>query len=426
MPTRSQPPDPHPEPRRRALEHQGGAAAREGDPEVAAVLAAALESVERAERDPLTHGLHAYPARMHHAIARHVLQAWAEPRTRVLDPFCGSGTVLVEARRRGLRTAGVDLNPLALRIAEIATTWAGPSERRALADAAQRVVEASFDRVQRRVPVRAPLAAAERQWYQPHVLLELGGLHAEIEALPPGMVRRALQVVLSSIVVKFSRQRAETTEREVDKRIGKKVVTGFFARKAQELVARLAALADEAPEEGPSPRLWEGDARRLREVVGRWRFDLVLSSPPYGGTYDYADHHARRYPWLGLSAEALQRGELGARRHLSARGQDRDAARRWAEQVQAMLGSIGSVLSPRGRVVLLVGDAEVGGRRISAVRQLATLAERAELMVVASASQRRPDFLGGAPRREHLVALARAAAHQESAGPKGLEPLEPP
>src|SRR5690606_30502428 len=111
--------------------------------------------------------------------------------------------------------------------------------------------------------------------------------HAEIEALPDGFERRALQIVLSSIIVKFSRQRAETTERAVDKRIGKKVVTGFFARKAEELGQRLAALADQAPPDGPEPRLLLGDARSLREVVGRWRFDLVLSSPPYGGTYDY-------------------------------------------------------------------------------------------------------------------------------------------
>src|SRR5690606_5418135 len=149
----------------------------------------------------------------------------------------------------------------------------------------------------------------------------------------------------------------------------------------------------------------------LREVVGRWRFDLVLSSPPYGGTYDYVDHHARRYPWLGLSAEALCRAELGARRDLSgssdreagrrpdrARGQDRgqgggrergqargpgrDQAQRWTREVQTALSSIASVLSPRGRVVLLVGDAEVGGRRISAAQQLDALAERAGLRVI--------------------------------------------
>jgi hypothetical protein len=252
------------------------------------------------------------------------------------------------------------------------------------------------------------------------VLLELAGLHAEIGALPVGLPRRALEVLFSAIVVKFSRQRADTSERAVQKRIGKKVVTGFFARKLEELLRRWAELAAVAPPEGPAPRLCEGDARRLGEVLGRWRFDLVLGSPPYGGTYDYAEHHARRMAWLGLSSRGLLQGELGARRNLSspgrgsgARGSRGDeaarggseAVARWEREVEDLLRSIARVLSPRGRVVLLVGDAEVGGRRIAADRQLEVLADRAGLEVVASASQRRPDWEGGAPRREHLVAL---------------------
>src|SRR5574338_853686 len=48
----------------------------------------------------------------------------------ILDPFCGSGTVLVEARAAGLRTIGTDLNPLAVLIAR-AKTWAAPPRRRA-------------------------------------------------------------------------------------------------------------------------------------------------------------------------------------------------------------------------------------------------------------------------------------------------------
>ena len=401
-------------PSRRPLRYQGGPAQRRGDLEVAEVLAAALESVDGAERDPLTHGLHAYPARMHYAIARSILAAWAEPRTRVLDPFCGSGTVLVEARRLGVRACGVDLNPLALRIAEIKCAVTSEAQRDRLAELGAHVVGASLDRVDRRERVKAPLSPAERQWYEPHVLLELAGLHAEIGALPAGLERRALEVLFSAIVVKFSRQRAETSERVVQKRIGKKVVTGFFARKLEELLRRWAELAAAAPPEGPTPRLVEGDARRLTESLGRWRFDLVLGSPPYGGTYDYAEHHARRYAWLGLSSQALLQGEIGARRNLSpgrepqasptARGAHAGSVQaRWEREVEDMLRSIAGVLSPRARVVLLVGDAEVGGRRIAADRQLEVLADRAGLEVVASASQRRPDWEGGAPRREHLA-----------------------
>jgi len=131
----------------------------------------------------------------------------------------------------------------------------------------------------------------------------------------------------------------------------------------------------------------------------------VLSSPPYGGTYDYHAHHARRYPWLGIDAAALEEGEIGARRALSGA---RDGAARWDEELTAALRAIREVLREEGCVVLLMGDAELGGRRVDAHQQLARLAKHAGLRAVAGAAQLRPDFRGGQPRREHLVMLAHA------------------
>lgn len=395
--------------------HQGGPTKGRGEPEAMAVLVGAMEAVERAPRDPLTHGIHAYPARMHHAIAHHVLAQWAEPKARVLDPFCGSGTVVIEARLAGLRTCGVDLNPLGLRIAEIASTRLLDADIQRFEEAAAAVVEASFERVSGRVRIKAPLSPEERSWYQPHVLLELAGLHAEIQALPKGFERRALQTVFSSIVMKFSRQRGETTQREVEKRIGKKVVTGFFGRKAEELCQRWEAFARAAPLKVAPPRLLEGDARRLPEVVGDWRFDLVLSSPPYGGTYDYADHHARRLAWFDVPIGEFREGEIGSRRKLS---QGRGAAAQWERELVAALRSIAAVTEETGRIVLLVGDGEVGGQRISADTQLETLAGRVGLRVEAVASQRRPDWRGGDARYEHLVSLRPVARTQADDAPK--------
>ena len=114
--------------RRAPLAHQGGRVTVRGDRDVARALEAALRASED-ERDTLTHGFHAYPARLHPEIASVALDTFARPGDLVLDPFCGSGTVLVEARVRGLDATGVDLNPLALRLAEVKT---------ALRDAASR------------------------------------------------------------------------------------------------------------------------------------------------------------------------------------------------------------------------------------------------------------------------------------------------
>jgi SAM-dependent methyltransferase len=102
---------------RAALTHQGGDVEIWGDERPAVMLAdALLASTGPAGR--YTHGFHTYPARMHPGIAAEVIERFTGPGNRVLDPFCGSGTVLVEALLAGRLVAGADLSPLALRIAE--------------------------------------------------------------------------------------------------------------------------------------------------------------------------------------------------------------------------------------------------------------------------------------------------------------------
>lgn len=58
----------------------------------------------------LTHSFHPYPAKFPPQLPRNLLAQFAQPGEQVLDPFCGSGTTLVEARLQGLHSVGVHIN----------------------------------------------------------------------------------------------------------------------------------------------------------------------------------------------------------------------------------------------------------------------------------------------------------------------------
>ena len=78
----------------------------------AATLAASL----RAQWDEVpTGGLYSYPARLAPSAALVLLDEL--PRGTLLDPFCGSGTTLVEALRSNREAIGSDASPLALFVA---------------------------------------------------------------------------------------------------------------------------------------------------------------------------------------------------------------------------------------------------------------------------------------------------------------------
>jgi hypothetical protein len=242
------------------------------------------------------------------------------------------------------------------------------------------------------------------RWFAGHVLKELGGLWEEIRTVPREDDRRAFELLLSSVVMKFSYRRSESDDRGVERKLRKGLVTEHFHRRGLGLLERWQELEAAAPEDSPAPWLVEGDARRLPRLLGSPpRADLVITSPPYGGTYDYVTHHELRYPWLGLDAQNLERYEVGARRNLSGAG----AAGRWERELLEVMRSLAEVMVPGGVAVFLVGDAQLGEERVAADRQLRKLAERSGFGYVASASQPRPDFTGRGTREEHLVLLER-------------------
>ncbi|MDQ7733789.1 DNA methyltransferase [Halomonas sp. SpR1] len=64
------------------------------------------------------HGLHEYKGKFNPQIAKAMLNIFgAKESDRVLDPFCGSGTSLIECMHLGLSSVGTDINPLAAYIA---------------------------------------------------------------------------------------------------------------------------------------------------------------------------------------------------------------------------------------------------------------------------------------------------------------------
>ncbi|MGY5852811.1 MAG: DNA methyltransferase, partial [Candidatus Thorarchaeota archaeon] len=70
----------------------------------------------------MTHGLHAYPARMIPQVARKLILNYSTEDDTVWDPFCGSGSALVESMLTNRFSIGTDLNPFAVFLSKVKTT----------------------------------------------------------------------------------------------------------------------------------------------------------------------------------------------------------------------------------------------------------------------------------------------------------------
>ena len=404
---------------RRSLSHVGGTARLTGDPEVAALLAAAVdvptsEESEAAARSHV-HGFHAYPARMHPITARRLVEAFSHPGERVLDPFCGSGTVLVEARLAGREAVGVDANPLAVRLARLKARGTTPEQRERLIVAAKEVAAFADARRTAKSGATHRYGPEDVALFQPHVLLEMDGLRAGLDQLEDTATQRDLELVFSAILTKVSTKGSDTSEHGPSRRLAAGYPARLLVKKTEELTQNLALFADElAKARAMRPlRVLEGDAREL-EGIDAGSVALVATSPPYPGNYDYLAHHAARLRWLRLSPQRFDEAEIGARRHLEPLGAD-DGRVRFADELAAVLRAQARVLVPGGAVVLLLADSVVASAPIYAADLTAAVAARTGYVVHASASQARPHFhlpteraFNRRAREEHALLLVRA------------------
>jgi DNA modification methylase len=424
--------------RRRALTQVGGEVETHGDREAARALAHALDvAPHETEADKLegaqsagatgtgtgdepdrahVHGFHVYPARMHPVTAARLVRAFSPEGATVLDPFCGSGTVLVEAMIAGRRAVGVDLNPLAVRLARLKTTPFDAGGREAIVTAAQAVAGLADARRERRAGATRRYPPEDVALFDPHVLLELDSLRAGIATAVPDddRTREALLLVLSAILVKVSRRTSDTSTEVRPRRLAAGFTARLFARKAEELARRLGELAAMLPLDTPPARVVADDATRLRAAPAS-TVDAVITSPPYAATYDYLEHHALRMRWLGVDTSALASREMGARRRYASL--DPGAARQaWTRELSGALHAIARACRPGARLVLLVADSAVRGEAIRGDATVAAAATEAGLTFVARASQRRPHFhgpsapaFGREPRAEHAIVLVKSS-----------------
>ena len=77
---------------------------------------------KNANTNEYTHCFHSYPAMMIPQVARRIIEIYGKNATLLFDPYCGTGTSLVEANLKGINAIGTDLNPLARLIAQAKTT----------------------------------------------------------------------------------------------------------------------------------------------------------------------------------------------------------------------------------------------------------------------------------------------------------------
>lgn len=263
------------------------------------------------------HSLYPYPARLLRQIPRHLL---AEQRVtngvdRIVDPFCGSGTVLLEGQRVGMNGVGFDQNPIAALVARVKVMPPSPGD---FEDASVAVLSAA--KRSRQTYRQSALLA---RWLSDQDLLGTARLRAEIErADVPETLRETLQVVLALVVRKVANTdpRIPVPVRPRFSREGTHNLWTEWAREASR-VQRLIATSGKA---AAKVDIHHADARKSAawDTLRDGAPFLTFTSPPYGTAQKYLRSTSLEHALLdGPDFEgtaSFQRGSIGRERVLRA------------------------------------------------------------------------------------------------------------
>ena len=396
--------------KRRALTHVGGEVTLEGDDAECSALREAALIPEDADPRELTHGLHAYPARMHPHTARHLIAL--APTGPVLDPFMGGGTVLVESMLAGRHAYGRDVNPLALEIGWARTRLWRPERIKEWHASAMRAHQKAWEAKGRtRLPQR--VYKSEKEWYDPPALIELWALREAIADEEDATFRRLSKVCLSSLVVKASRQASDSVplQDRNHQYVPKHRVMKWFERRVDEMARQIGSFGEAVPSDARvKPNIRSADARTPEPQIGS-RIAAIITSPPYPGVYDYVDHHRRRYVMLGLDAYFAERHEIGRRQSVIDRGW-MSASWRFRDALGHAMRAWSEALIDDGRVWLVIGDGQHRDGVIRVMPLVESAAKANGFEVCASAAQARPVFGTAAAdtsatRSEYIIGLRR-------------------
>jgi DNA modification methylase len=312
-----------------------------------------------------THGIHSYPAKFIPQIPRALIAALHPgDGSAVMDPFCGSGTTLVEAALAGHPAVGIDLHPLACLLSKVKVT--------PLSGSLTAAAEAAIERAQAS-KVALPTIPALDHWFQKAVQGPLASLMYSIESVRDPDMRDALRIVASSIIVRVSNQESDTRYAAVAKAVHKESVWSLFRSAAESIEQSISETWDGlfVP---PPVTLLNRDVLTVRASEINIPVSLVVTSPPYPNAYEYWLYHKYRMYWLGMDPIAVREKEIGARPHYFKRRPQ--TSEDFERQMGSVFALIAEVLTPGGHACFQIGNSKIRGELIDNAAILTRAAER--------------------------------------------------
>lgn len=362
-----------------------------------------------------THGFHPYPAKYTPQLVNRFFNLYCKRGFKILDPFCGSGTTIVEGILNGMDSVGIDLNPIAYLISKAKSNCYSVEEinyaQKFIADLQLQAPNDLFSNGDQKENGTASIPEFPNRdhWFQANVSSELAELKKKIDEVRNTNVKDLLVCAFSKIIVKVSNQDSEVRYTAKNKNHQDGIVFSSFINAVS---GYLDTLSSNGYSVSGKAEIFNGDTYEiLKNNFSDNCFDFVITSPPYINTFDYYLYHKMRMFWLGYDHRPVRQKEIGNHHRIDTKKFD-VAKAEYIESMAQIMNELSRVSKPDTYFVMVIGDGIVDGITIDMSNVIAEICENCNYEIEKVESINLSDItrsfnrkFSNAPKKEHNIIL---------------------
>lgn len=254
-----------------------------------------FSEVRKAESMYASHGYHRYPAKFIPQIVQKLLAKYSHEGDTILDPFGGCGTTLVEAKINGRQGISVDVNKVAVLITKAKMYSISPKVLAKKNDLLYKRIDRYKDKTNYYKNAHPKL----KYWFKWSQYNKLKAIYNCILQERNNKVRTFYLCCFSNILKNCSIWYSKSVKpmRDPDKKPDKPL--DAFKKHLTYMTNMNENFVRILEEKGTLAnvcKVLKGDARNLRMQDDS--VDMIITSPPYVTSYEYADLHQLSTLWF--------------------------------------------------------------------------------------------------------------------------------
>ena len=352
-----------------------------------------FEDLTQKDTSYATHGFHKYPAKFIPQLAKRCIEENTKINEIVCDPFMGCGTTLIESLVSGRKTVGVDINPVAYLISKVKTNPINPDKLKNETDKVLYDLKLYFEsrnknqKTLSKIEIVPIIPNNERieYWFPDKKLREeLGTILGRIDTIKDKDIRDFCLCAFSNILKNTSiwLMKSIKPTRDLNKKID--IPMNLFSRQIKKMIRgndvywNILSINVKGNLKSYL-NLKKADARNLPAENNS--VSLIVTSPPYVTSYEYADLHQLTALWLEYtkSVNEFREGFIGsihkkefdhngikskiARQELEELSKqskkEAESVKNYFFEMQQCFEEMYRVLKTKGRACIVIGNTEL-------------------------------------------------------------------